>query len=211
MFYFNVISSALFSLFFLTGCSQTTANPDVSASDKAASSAVSAKAGADSGEGRSGALSESDLAAAAKAKQKKEAEAKSPPASSLDRLKDGQSTATSASDPLKDVYFDFDRYDLKTEARDILKTNVEWIKKNPPVAIEIEGHCDERGTSEYNLALGAKRAQVVRDYLVAAGISADRITSISYGEEIPACTEQSESCWAQNRRARFVVQPRPAS
>jgi peptidoglycan-associated lipoprotein len=172
---------------------------------------VSAKAGADSGEGRSGALSESDLAAAAKAKQKKEAEAKSPPASSLDRLKDGQSTATSASDPLKDVYFDFDRYDLKTEARDILKTNVEWIKKNPPVAIEIEGHCDERGTSEYNLALGAKRAQVVRDYLVAAGISADRITSISYGEEIPACTEQSESCWAQNRRARFVVQPRPAS
>jgi peptidoglycan-associated lipoprotein len=110
------------------------------------------------------------------------------------------------------VFFDYDRYDLRADARDTLKANADWLKKNPSARIEIEGHCDERGTSEYNLALGAKRAQSAKDYLATLGIAAGRLSTISYGEEIPTCKEQSESCWRQNRRARFVVIPsRPAS
>ena len=125
--------------------------------------------------------------------------------SSLEALQSGQSTATPASSPVKDVYFGFDRYDLTEESRATLKGNADWLKNNPALRIQIEGHCDERGTAEYNLALGAKRAQTARDYLVTLGISGDRLSTISYGEEIPVCTEQTEDCWAQNRRARFVV------
>jgi peptidoglycan-associated lipoprotein len=121
-------------------------------------------------------------------------------------LKDGKST-TSASGPLKDVLFDFDRYDLTANARNVLKNNADWLKRNASARVEVEGHTDERGTSEYNLALGAKRSQIARDYLVTLGISAERITTISYGEEIPACIEANEDCWRQNRRARFVVIP----
>lgn len=125
--------------------------------------------------------------------------------SSLDALQTGQSTATPASSPVKDVYFGFDRYDLTEEARAVLKANAEWLRANPAARLQIEGHCDERGTAEYNLALGAKRAQTSRDYLVALGIAADRLSTISYGEEIPLCTEQTEACWQKNRRARFVI------
>lgn len=126
---------------------------------------------------------------------------------SLDALQRGESTATPESSPLKDVYFDFDSYALRADARDILKANAQWLKANPAAQVQIEGHCDERGTTEYNLALGSKRAQSVKDYLVTLGAAADRLTTISYGEEIPACREQTEECWQQNRRARFVVQP----
>jgi peptidoglycan-associated lipoprotein len=130
--------------------------------------------------------------------------------SSLDQLREGKPTPTAG--PLKDIFFGFDRYDLEAEARGTLKANADWLKKNPAVRIEIEGHCDERGTNEYNLALGAKRAQVTKDYLVTLGIATERLSTISYGEEIPVCKEQNESCWRQNRRARFVVIPgRPAS
>jgi peptidoglycan-associated lipoprotein len=133
-------------------------------------------------------------------------------ASSLSQLQQGKSPVTPASSPLKDAFFDFDRYDLSSDARTILRGNAEWLKANPAVRVEIEGHCDERGTSEYNLALGAKRAQAARDYLTTLGIAAARLSTISYGEEIPVCREQTESCWRQNRRARFVILPsRPAS
>jgi peptidoglycan-associated lipoprotein len=125
--------------------------------------------------------------------------------SSLEALQSGQSTATPASSPVKDVYFGFDRYDLTEESRATLKGNADWLKNNPGLRIQIEGHCDERGTAEYNLALGAKRAQTARDYLVTLGIGGDRLSTISYGEEIPMCNEHTEDCWAQNRRARFVV------
>lgn len=125
--------------------------------------------------------------------------------SSLEALQSGQSTATPASSPVKDVYFGFDRYDLTDESRMTLKANADWLKSNPAARVQIEGHCDERGDANYNLALGAKRAQTARDYLITLGISADRLSTISYGEEIPACTEHTEDCWAQNRRARFVV------
>jgi peptidoglycan-associated lipoprotein len=129
--------------------------------------------------------------------------------SSLDELREGKPPV---SGPLKDIFFGFDRYDLETEARSTLKANADWLKKNPAARIEIEGHCDERGTNEYNLALGAKRAQAAKDYLVTLGIATERLSTISYGEEIPVCKEQNESCWRQNRRARFVIIPsRPAS
>jgi len=131
---------------------------------------------------------------------------------SLDALREGQSTSTPASSPLKDVFFDYDRYDLRGDAREVLRANADWLKKNPSAKIEIEGHCDERGTSEYNLALGAKRAQSAKDYLATLGIAGDRLSTISYGEEIPVCKQLTEDCWRQNRRARFVIIPsRPAS
>jgi peptidoglycan-associated lipoprotein len=128
-------------------------------------------------------------------------------ASSLDALQSGESTATPASSPLKDVYFDFDSYALRADARETLKANSAWLKANPAAQVQLEGHCDERGTTEYNLALGAKRAQSVKDYLVTLGTAADRLTTISYGEEVPLCRDQNDECWQKNRRARFVVQP----
>jgi peptidoglycan-associated lipoprotein len=132
--------------------------------------------------------------------------------SSLDDLKSGQAPVTAATSPLKDVFFDFDRYDLSADARTVLRTNADWLKSNPAARVEIEGHCDERGTSEYNLALGAKRAQAAREYLVTLGVAPDRLSTTSYGEEIPVCRESNEGCWKQNRRARFVIaSSRPAS
>ena len=107
--------------------------------------------------------------------------------------------------PLADVYFPYDSIELSDNAREILRTNADWLAENPRSKIEIEGHCDSRGTIEYNLALGAKRANAVRDYLVSLGVSSDRITTISYGKELQVCQEETESCWAENRRAHFVV------
>ena len=126
-------------------------------------------------------------------------------ASSLKRLQEGKSSATAASSPLKDVFFEFDRYDLNSDGRATLRANADWLKSNSSARVEIEGHCDERGTNEYNLALGAKRAQAAREFLSTLGIGADRLSTISYGEEIPVCKEMNESCWKQNRRARFVI------
>lgn len=131
---------------------------------------------------------------------------------SLEAARRGEKPVTPASSPLKEIYFDFDRYDLRPDARETLKANAAWLKGNPSARIEIEGHADERGTNEYNLALGAKRAQASKDYLVTLGISAQRMSTISYGEELPVCREQTEECWQRNRRARFVIiTPRPAS
>jgi peptidoglycan-associated lipoprotein len=120
-------------------------------------------------------------------------------------LRGGQSTATPASSPLQEIYFDYDRADLRSDARNTLRAHAQWLKTNPSARIEIEGHADERGTSEYNLALGAKRAQAAKDYLVTLGIAADRLATISYGEELPVCKEATDACWQKNRRDRFVV------
>ena len=133
-----------------------------------------------------------------------ESTTKAPASSSLDALQRGESTATPASSPLKDVYFDFDRYDLRADAREILKANSAWLKANPGAQVQIEGHCDERGTTEYNVALGSRRSESVKDYLVTLGTSADRLSTISYGEEVPVCREQTEDCWQKNRRGTFI-------
>ncbi len=132
--------------------------------------------------------------------------------SSLEAFRKGESTATPPSSPLKEVYFGFDRSDLQPNARETLQGNAAWLKANPSVRVQVEGHCDERGTQEYNLALGAKRAQAAKDYLVTLGIPSDRLSMISYGEEVPVCTDKGENCWQRNRRARFViVSGRPTS
>jgi peptidoglycan-associated lipoprotein len=131
--------------------------------------------------------------------------------SSLEQRQQGKTVGTGPSSPLKDVYFDFDRYDLRADARDTLKANAAWLKQNPSSSVEIEGHCDERGTSEYNLALGAKRAQTAKDYLVNLGVPQQRLSTISYGEELPVCSEPNEACWQKNRHDRFVIKPGPTS
>jgi peptidoglycan-associated lipoprotein len=113
-----------------------------------------------------------------------------------------------ADDNLKDVFFDFDKYDIRPGDAKALDGNASWLKSNPNHLVLIEGHCDERGTNEYNLALGERRAKSTMNYLVSQGVQASRITIISYGEERPVCTQKSEECWAKNRRAHFLVKAR---
>ena len=106
---------------------------------------------------------------------------------------------------LKDIRFDYDKYDIRREDEGILKENAAFLKKNPNMKIQIEGHCDERGTVEYNLALGERRANSAKRYLVSLGISADRISTISFGKERPLDPGHTEEAWARNRRAHIVV------
>ena len=109
---------------------------------------------------------------------------------------------------LKVIHFPYDSYVLTNEARSDLKANTTWLKSNKSSSIQIEGHCDERGTTEYNLALGEKRAVAVKNYLTKAGISKNRLSVISYGKERPIDQGHDESAWAKNRRAAFVILPK---
>ena len=167
------------ALFLLVGCSQQTASkpPDVTVPQKVATA------------------------------QNPPPSAPSKPAqvSSLEALQKGTLGKGAGEGPLRDLSFDFDRSDLSPAARDILKGHAVWLKANSLTRIQIEGHCDEHGTSEYNLALGAKRAETVKRYLIDLGTSPATLTTISYGEELSLCKEQNEACWAKNRRAHFVV------
>ncbi len=106
---------------------------------------------------------------------------------------------------LKDIRFDFDRYNVRPMDAEILRGNSVLLKKYPGMKFQIEGHCDERGTSEYNLALGERRANSVKNYLVSLGIEPGRISTISYGEERPFSSDHTEEAWAKNRRAHFVI------
>jgi peptidoglycan-associated lipoprotein len=103
------------------------------------------------------------------------------------------------------VFFDFDKSDVKPEGRTTLQRQAEWLKKYPNVTVTVEGHCDERGTREYNLALGERRATAVKKMLVALGIPANRVSTISYGKERPAVVGSNEAAWAQNRRGVTVI------
>ena len=103
------------------------------------------------------------------------------------------------------VHFDYDRYDVMDSDKAVLQRQAAWLGKYPSVRVTVEGHCDERGTREYNLALGARRANAVKEYLVSLGVSAGRLETISYDKERPMCTESSESCWAQNRRGVTTI------
>lgn len=123
---------------------------------------------------------------------------------SLERYKQG-TLGPGEEGPLKDIHFVFDSFELDEQARGLLRDDANWLKEHSRSKAEIEGHCDERGTVEYNLALGTKRAGAAKEYLVALGVSADRLTTISYGEELPLCHEHDESCWQKNRRVHFVV------
>jgi len=104
---------------------------------------------------------------------------------------------------LEKVFFEYDAYTLTTQTREILARNAEWLRQNPAAKLTIEGHCDERGADEYNLALGQRRADAVKSYLLSLGIAAERLSDISYGEERPAVAGSDESAWSQNRRAEF--------
>jgi peptidoglycan-associated lipoprotein len=105
-----------------------------------------------------------------------------------------------------DIYFEFDSIRLAPEAQEILTQKAAWLRKNPSAKVTLEGHCDDRGTNEYNLALGEGRAQSARAFLVDLGIKASRLTTISYGEERPIATGQNEEAWARNRRVHFVIE-----
>jgi peptidoglycan-associated lipoprotein len=107
--------------------------------------------------------------------------------------------------PLADVLFGFDSAELSPEAQAQLDAHAQWLKQRPSVQVTIEGHCDERGTVEYNLALGEQRARVARDYLVERGVESARLNSVSYGKERPIDSASGEAAWARNRRAHFVV------
>ena len=106
---------------------------------------------------------------------------------------------------MADVFFFLDMYGISEESRAPLQRNAEYMKRWPSVRITVEGHCDERGTAEYNLSLGERRSNAVKGYLVSLGVAADRIQVISKGKETPFCTESSETCWQQNRRGHFVI------
>ncbi|MCL5043786.1 MAG: peptidoglycan-associated lipoprotein Pal [Deltaproteobacteria bacterium] len=110
-----------------------------------------------------------------------------------------------AGGPLRDIHFSFDDYTVTPEEGTILRADALWLKDHPGTRVQIEGHCDNRGSEEYNIALGAKRAQAAKNYLVTLGIGASRISTISYGKELPLCTENTDQCWARNRRDHFVV------
>jgi peptidoglycan-associated lipoprotein len=105
---------------------------------------------------------------------------------------------------LKLIYFDFDKYFIRDDARPVMQANAEWLKAHPKVNVRIEGTCDERGTIEYNLALGQRRAASAKKYLIDTGIPSSRISLISYGKEKPVCADHSETCWQKNRRDDFV-------
>jgi peptidoglycan-associated lipoprotein len=107
--------------------------------------------------------------------------------------------------PLDDVFFEYDKSDLSDVARASLQKDADWMKRWTSTKVTIEGHADSRGTNEYNLALGERRATASRDYLVSLGVATARISIVSKGEEQPVCTEETEACWAKNRRAHFII------
>lgn len=111
---------------------------------------------------------------------------------------------TPAAAELTDVFFDYDKYNLRADARSTLESNAQFLLADPSIGLTLEGHCDERGTVEYNLALGERRAQSVKDYLVEFGIDPSRLMTVSYGEERPFALGHNESSWSQNRRVHFV-------
>ena len=110
-----------------------------------------------------------------------------------------------APDKLEAIYFDFDKYVILPEGREAMKRNAEWLQKNAAAKAVVEGNCDERGTNEYNMALGQRRADAAAKYLMDLGIAKDRVSTVSYGEEKPLCKEANEACWSKNRRDDFIV------
>ncbi len=148
-------------------------------------------------------------AAAEPAKEEPKVEQKAEPAAQPEaapaaKEEQPQESAAAASTGLESIHFDFDKSFIRADAKPVMRANAEWLKANPNVKIRIEGNCDERGTKEYNQALGQRRATSAKKYLTDLGISAKRISLISYGKEKPICTEHNEDCWQKNRRDDFT-------
>jgi peptidoglycan-associated lipoprotein len=189
----TVISYALIlfvSLFALWGCpksAEVTAVPEA----QPAAAAAPEKSEAAKAEATAQANAEKERAAAA-AKAREEAAV-------------SERAAAAAGAGLKPIYFDFDRSFIRNDARPVMKANAEWLKANPKVKVRIEGSCDDRGTIEYNQALGQRRAAAAKKYLTDLGIAAGRISLISYGKEKQVCSEQTEECWQKNRRGELVA------
>lgn len=118
---------------------------------------------------------------------------------------DGNIGAATSDGPLRDVYFAFDSYKLDAGSKATLEANAEWLMANEGTTVQVEGHCDERGTNEYNMVLGANRARSAADHLRNLGVDASRISTVSYGEELPLDPAHNEEAWAKNRRAHFKV------
>ena len=121
----------------------------------------------------------------------------------MDEIRAEQAASSAAG--LRDVFFAYDSWTISEEERQALNRDAEWMKSNPSALVKVEGHCDERGTSAYNLVLGEKRAKAARNYLVELGVGANRLSVVSYGKERPSCNEHAESCYQQNRRGHLVV------
>jgi len=185
----------------VAGCAKRTVTADVSAPPRAAAPAPPRSSGA--------AAPESPVTPLAEVTTRP---GTAPPGTSEPRAPLGSARPApaefAARAELEDIYFDFDRHDVRPGDARILDVNAAWLQANPGTLVLIEGHCDERGTDAYNLALGDRRAKAAVDYLVSRGIQAERMTTLSYGKEKPVCQEHTEACWAKNRRANFLVKAR---
>ncbi len=131
------------------------------------------------------------------------------PNESSDGIEIAQKPPLHPTQKLNDIYFNYDAFKLDQSSKTVLQTNAKWLSQNPVIKLEIHGHCDERGTNNYNLALGEKRALTVKNFLTANGIASSRINTVSFGEEKPFCFEKSDECWKQNRRAHFLISKKP--
>lgn len=139
------------------------------------------------------------------ARQKREAQLVAERARLAEAERQRQAFQMAAQAALQDIHFDFDQSDIKGEWRATLLKVADFMRSYPKSQVQIEGHCDERGTVEYNIALGDRRAHAAADYLASLGVARNRLSAVSYGKERPLCTEASESCWARNRRAHFLL------
>jgi len=192
----------------LTGCPKKTVmkeEPSVSTADEAAAaSAAAERERVAKREAEERALREKELKARDEAAKKADAE-KEFEKSLVAKKYPGIEGEVLESKMLKDITFDFDKYDIRPQDASILKENAALLMKYPNMKVQIEGHCDERGTIEYNLALGERRANSCKNYLISLGVPRDRISTISYGKERPLDPGHTEEAWAKNRRAHTVV------
>lgn len=184
---FALLCIVMLSLAFTVSCAKKPPEATTDSAQTEADETRTAESGTDAAQADEDSLTEEEL----EARRQAEAEAREATADARDRFVSEK------------VFFEFDDSSLTDSARDALRDKVEWLRNHPDACVIIEGHCDERGTDEYNLALGSRRAESVKDFLTKAGIDGSRLTTISYGEERPAVKGQNEEAWAKNRRAEF--------
>lgn len=160
----------------------------------------------DDAEARARAEAEARRKAEEEARRKREEQEKAEKARLAEAEMQRKAYQNSAAAALQDIHFDFDESEIKPEWKAGLQRIADFLRTYPKANLRIEGHCDERGTVEYNIALGDRRAYAAKDYLAALGIAKERLSTVSYGKEQPVCTEATEACWSRNRRAHFRLQ-----